>query len=463
MITRISPPKSDIAQSYEYSAYASRWVAHGTPKQEIPLCGMSAQAAYQLISDELNLDGNPTLNLASFVTTWMEPEARQLITESLDKNFIDEDEYPQTKVIHDRVVHMLGRMLHAPDGAVGTLTIGSSEAIMLALLAHKWRWRKRRQQQNSDWSNPNIVFGADVHSCWEKFALYFDVEMRVIPLSENKYTINGEDVLEYVDENTIAVGAVIGTTFTGQVDDLKSINDCLEELQRTRNWDIPIHLDAASGGFIAPFAYPKEKFDFRMPKVRSINLSNHKFGFVYPGLGTVLFRHADDIPEELVFKINYLGGEMPNFSLNFSKGSSCILAQYYNLLRLGRSGYHKIVNNIMTVASYLEKRLIESGNFAILTDVKHLPVVVVKLTEQAGHTTVFALSDELRKNRWIVPAYTLPPDAEHIAVLRIVVKENFTHDMAEMLVSDIDNALQNLKNGHDHSDQFTRGRINRIC
>jgi glutamate decarboxylase len=429
------------------NTYGERWMTEPVPKFSIPERSMEPRAAYQIIHDEMNLDGNPALNLASFVTTWMEPEAEKIMVESLNKNFIDQDEYPQTKVIHDRVISMMANLFNAPDGnkAIGTATIGSSEAIMLGLLAHKWSWRKKREKAKKDASKPNLVFGADVHSCWEKFALYFDVEMRIIPMKKNKYTINADDVSKRVDENTIAVGAVLGTTFTGQVDDILGINDFLVKLKNETGLDIPMHVDGASGGFIAPFVFPDLEWDFRLEQVKSINISNHKFGLVYPGMGTVLFRDESVVPEELIFHINYLGGEMPNYSLNFSRASSIVLLQYYNFIRLGIEGYSRIMKNIMNVASFLEEKLMETGHFKLLTDTKYLPVVAVCLKKKKYGFDVFQLSDALRERGWIIPAYTLPADAQDIAVLRMVVKENFSRDMAESLAEDVEVCIAKLE------------------
>ncbi|BDZ66596.1 glutamate decarboxylase [Methanobacterium ferruginis] len=323
----------------EYTTtYGSRYFSESIPKYEMPEEGMPAKAAYQLINEELNLDGNPILNLASFVTTWMEPEADQLIMDSVGKNYVDNDEYPQTSKIQDRVVNMLARLFNAPHEckSMGTATIGSSEAVMLGLLAHKWTWRKRREKEGKSIDKPNIVMGADVHTVWEKFAKYFDVELKLIPLKDEVYTISVEDVAQEIDENTIAVGAVIGTTFTGQMDPIKEINDMLLEVKKSKGWDIPIHVDGASGGFVAPFIFPDLEWDFRLEQVKSINVSGHKYGLVYPGVGWVIFKDKSDLPDDLIFDINYLGGLMPNYSLNFSKGSNTIIAQYYNLIRLGK-------------------------------------------------------------------------------------------------------------------------------
>ncbi|MBI5458814.1 glutamate decarboxylase [Methanobacterium sp.] len=419
------------------TTYGSRYFSESIPKYEMPEDGMPAKAAYQLINEELNLDGNPALNLASFVTTWMEPEADQLIMDSVGKNYVDNDEYPQTSKIQDRVVNMLARLFNAPHDckSVGTGTIGSSEAIMLGLLAHKWTWRQRRENEGKNWDKPNIVMGADVHTVWEKFAKYFDVELKLIPLKRDVYTITAEDVAQEVDENTIAVGAVIGTTFTGQMDPIKEINDLLVDIKKTKGWDIPIHVDGASGGFVAPFIFPDMEWDFRLEQVKSINVSGHKYGLVYPGVGWIIFKDKSDLPEDLIFDINYLGGLMPNYSLNFSKGSSTIIAQYYNLIRLGKKGYNDIMANMFENTLYLAGELQNSGKFELIN--KNIIVPLVAVTLKEADFSVFQLSEKLREKGWIVPAYTLPANAEDVAVLRIVVKENFGRDMVEMLLEDL--------------------------
>ncbi len=428
--------------------YGSRWCSESIPKHRLPDRSLPPETAYRIVMDELNLDGNPSLNLASFVSTWMEPEAENLFIHGATRNLVDQDEYPQLHVIEQRIIRMQASLFNAPDNeeSPGFSTVGSSEAIMLALLTHKWNWRTKRKAQGLDDSRPNIVFGADVHTCWEKFARYFDVEMRCIPLRPDRYTINGEDVLDTIDENTIAAGAVIGTTFTGQMDDIVQINEKLIQHKHRTGQDIPIHVDAASGGFILPFVAPEFPWDFRLEQVRSINVSNHKFGLVYAGLGSVIFRDKQVLHEGLPFNINYLGGEMKNYSLNFSRSSAMLLVQYYQFLRLGKDGYQRIMDQIMTNASYLEKKLMEQGDFELLTDVEFLPVVVVRLQDESRYT-VFDLSELLRRFGWIIPAYTLPANANSISVLRMVVKENFSRDLADKLLQDIHQSIKALSSG----------------
>ncbi len=442
--------------------YAARSFSHDVPKYRLPAQGMSANAAYQLVHDELNLDGNPALNLASFVTSWMEPQADLLAAETLAKNLIDEDEYPQTEVIHRRVVSMIGRLFHAPVGSqsTGTATIGSSEAIMLAMLAHKRAWQLRREAEGKPADRPNMVMGADVHTCWEKFTRYFEVEQRLVPMEEGRYVIGGAEVAPLLDERTIAVAGVLGTTFTGQMDDLASIDTLLQSVESEHGWRIPLHIDAASGGFLTPFSEPDLAWDFRLPRVRSINVSNHKFGLVYPGMGTVVFREASDLPEDLVFHINYLGGDMPNYSLNFSRPSNSVLLQYFAFLRLGREGYSQIVSSVLTNATALAEKLTAIEGLQLFNDPSRFPIVVVR-AEDPERIDLTLVSQLLRERGWIVPAYTLPPNAQHIDVLRMVVKENFSRDMVDMLAHDMRGAIHVAE--HVRGDRPRRVRQRLHC
>jgi glutamate decarboxylase len=428
--------------------YASRSFSHDIPKYRLPAQPMSADAAYRLVHDELNLDGNPALNLASFVTSWMEPQANLLAAETLAKNLIDQDEYPQTEVVHRRVVSMIGRLFHAPAGSesTGTATIGSSEAIMLAMLAHKRSWQRRREADGESIDRPNIVMGADVHTCWEKFARYFEVEPRVIPMEPDRYTVGADQVEPLLDERTIGVAGLHGTTFTGQMDDLASIDALLARVESERGLYIPLHIDAASGGFITPFSEPDLEWDFRLERVRSINVSNHKFGLVYPGMGTVVFREASDLPEELVFHINYLGGDMPNYSLNFSRPSSSVVLQYFAFLRLGREGYRQVIESVLSNARALAKKLASLDSLEVINDAARYPIVIVRARDPEK-LDLTLLSPLLRARGWIVPAYTLPANAEHITVLRMVIKENFSRDMVDMLAHDLAQAIGVLEHG----------------
>jgi glutamate decarboxylase len=298
--------------------------------------------------------------------------------------------------------------------------------------------------------------GADVHTVWEKSARYFDVELRLIPLQEDTYIISADDVAAQVDENTICVAAVLGTTFTGQMDPIKEINDLLVDIKSTKGWDIPLHVDGASGAFVAPFVRPDLEWDFALEQVRSINASGHKYGLVYPGVGWLVMKDKNDLPEELVFRINYLGGEMTNYSLNFSKSSSTIIAQYYNFIRLGRSGYTDIMTNMMSNSHYLAEKLRDTGKFEIINKQKTLPLVALRLKDAAF--TVFQLSKMLRQKGWIVPAYYLPENAQDVAVMRMVIKENFSRDMVELLFSDIMQAYHSLELSEAEREERAKGK-----
>jgi glutamate decarboxylase len=406
---------------------------------------MDPDAAYELLHTGLMLDGRPTLNLASFVTTWMEPQAEKLIEASLRKNHIDHEEYPAASLMEEACVHMLGDLFNAPDPAevVGVGTIGSSEAIMLGLLAHKRSWRDRRREAGLPTDRPNVVFGAETHVVWDKFANYFDVEMRKIPMKPDRYVINADEVEQQVDENTIAVGVVLGTTHIGEADPIEEINDRLVQIKADEGWDIPIHVDGASGAFIAPFAEPDLEFDFRLEQVASINASGHKYGLVYPGVGWLVFRDRTKLPEDLVFNVNYLGGAQPTYTFNFSRGSAMIQAQLYNFIRLGRQGYAAVVETMLANARHLNERLAASQWFEILNPGLAEPVVTFKLKGEPGFD-VYHLSSRLREHGWIVPAYSLPPDAEDVHLLRVVVRIDLSRQMIDILLRDLMDACEHL-------------------
>ncbi len=425
--------------------YASRELNTKVPKYEMPKTSMLPKTAYNIVHDELMLDGNSRLNLATFVTTWMEPEARQLMSETFDKNMIDKDEYPQTAELEMRCVNMLSHLYHAPeDGeACGCSTIGSSEAVMLGGMALKWKWRERMKAKGRPTDKPNLVIGIDVQVCWEKFCRYWDVEPRFIYMEKGRYIINAEEVIKLVDENTIGIGVIMGTTFTGQYEPVKEINDALDKLNKKTGWDVPIHVDAASGGFIAPFIQPNLKWDFRLKWVKSINVSGHKYGLVYPGVGWIIWRDWGELPEDLIFKVNYLGGDMPTFAINFSRPGNQIIAQYYNFLRLGKEGYRRIMQSLQDTALYLSGEIADLGPFELLTDGSDIPVFAFKLKEETNFS-VFDISEMVRDRGWLVPAYTMPANDEDVAVLRIVVKEGFSRDMADLLLGDLKRILKHF-------------------
>jgi glutamate decarboxylase len=426
--------------------YGTAFLNQDAPDGRLPEVGMEPVDALRLLGEELVLDGIPMRNLATFVTTWMEPQAQQVIAENLHRNYIDHAEYPQTAEIEQRCIRMLADLFHAPGETTGTRTQGSSEAIMLGALSLKWKWRARREAAGKDTDRPNLVFGADVHVVWDKFCRYFDVEPRIIPLQPDKYTIGPEDVEPHIDENTIGVAAVLGTTFTGHADDITGINALLVRLKQERGVDVPLHIDGASGGFVWPFLYPDSQWDFRLEQVRSINVSGHKYGLVYPGIGWLVFREPSDLPDDLVFYENYLGKSDATFTLNFSTGASMVLAQYYNFVRYGHAGYRAIMETMQANTRALRDAIVATERFEIIGGVEEeqLPLVAFRLTEDRGYDE-FDIASQLAAERgWMVPAYTLPPDAEHVTIMRALVKETLSHSLVSTLAKDIHEACATL-------------------
>jgi glutamate decarboxylase len=427
-------------------AYTHRMDLSPMPKYRLPEHGALPDVAERLIGDELMLDGNARLNLATFVTTWMEPQAERLMAASFDKNMIDKDEYPATAAIETRCVNIVADLFHAPtDGnAIGVSTTGSSEAVMLGGLAMKWRWRQRREAAGQDTTKPNMVLGANVQVVWEKFCRYWDVEARYVPVEKGRYVITPEDALARVDENTIGVIAILGTTYTGEYEPIKAIHDALVANNEARGLQTPLHVDAASGGFVAPFLQPDLEWDFRLPNVVSINVSGHKYGLVYPGIGFVIWRDQEHLPEELIFHVNYLGGDMPTFTLNFSRPGNQVVGQYYNFIRLGRSGYTKVMETLRGIATAMSARVAEIGPFSIVSDGSDIPVLSFTVTDDVPYTA-YDVSDRLRYHGWQVPAYTMPENATDVAVLRVVIREGFTSDIASSLVTHLEEATESLQ------------------
>ncbi|MGA7800348.1 MAG: glutamate decarboxylase [Gammaproteobacteria bacterium] len=434
-------PDTDLAPTY-----GSRAMSEPVSKYALPEDEMEPRTAYQLVHDELMLDGNARLNLATFVTTWMEPEAERLMAETFDKNMIDKDEYPQTAEIETRCVNMVARLFHAPEDseAVGVSAIGSSEAVMLAGMALKWRWRARREAAGLPAAKPNLILGSNVQVVWEKFCRYWEVEPRYVPMGEDRYVITPEDVVSRIDENTIGVIAILGTTFTGEFEPIEAIHDAVVRHNDEHGLAVPLHIDAASGGFVAPFIHPELRWDFRLPNVVSINASGHKYGLVYPGVGWAVWRAKEHLPEDLVFHVDYLGGNMPTFTLNFSRPGNQIVGQYYNFLRLGRAGYARIMRSLRDTATELASSIAELGPFETLSDGSAIPVFAFRLKD-ASRYSVYDVSERLRTRGWQVPAYALPPDAQHVHVLRIVVREGFSRDMADMLLTDLTKVVDELE------------------
>jgi glutamate decarboxylase len=410
------------------------------PRYQMPDQGMLPETAYKKIHDEIALDGYAEQNLATFVTTWMEPTADRLYAESFNKNLIDRDEYRQTAAIEKRCIRILADLWHSPspDHTMGVSTIGSSEGCMLGGLALKRLWQNARKKQGKPIDRPNIVFSSAVQVVWKKFANYWDVEPRYVNITPDHPYMGPEGVLSSVDENTIGVIPTLGVTYTGLYEPVAAISKALDELQARTGLDIPIHVDAASGGFIAPFLQPDLVWDFQLARVKSINVSGHKYGLVYPGIGWVIWREAEDLPKDLIFHVSYLGGNMPTLGLNFSRPSAQVLLQYYNFLRLGKEGYYAVQKGSQEVAHFLGKAIMDMEPFELFTDGTDIPVLVWRLRE--GYTTkwnLFDLSRQLRTFGWQVPAYPLPPDMENVTIMRVVVRNEFSMDMAQFFLKNL--------------------------
>ncbi|KAG2115364.1 pyridoxal phosphate-dependent transferase [Suillus discolor] len=461
--------------------YGARYGITSVPKFHIPSKGTSAQTAYQLIHDELALDGSPSLNLASFVNTWMPEPADKLMLENMSKNLIDQDEYPMTQEIHTRCVSILADLWHAPSAhqAIGTATTGSSEAIQLGGLAMKRLWQERRKAEGKSIHEPgpNIVMGANAQVALEKFARYFEVECRLVPVSvESKYRLDPQKAMQYVDENTIGVYVILGSTYTGHYEPVKEMSDLLDEYEQKTGISIPIHVDGASGAFVAPFAHPKLLWDFKLPRVVSINTSGHKYGLAYVGVGWVVWRSKAYLPKDLIFELHYLGSVEYSFSLNFSRPAAPIIAQYFNFVHLGFEGYRAVAKDDLKNARLLSRALDKSGWYTVLSDI-HRPKAKNILQENNHGTTdfdeensenyedglpvvAFRFSDSfqesypeiqqkwiqilLRTKGWIVPNYELAPDLDKVEILRVVIRENATEALVERLLGDIIEITQDI-------------------
>ncbi|TWT59166.1 glutamate decarboxylase [Allorhodopirellula solitaria] len=442
--------RSNVRGSLLDDTYGSADISQTLPKYRMPKAEHDADLAFSVVRDELMLDGNARQNLATFCQTWLDEEIHKIMDLCIDKNMIDKDEYPQTAEIEARCVHMLADLWNAPDETdiIGTSTTGSSDAAMLGGMAAKWRWREKRKAAGKPIDKPNMICGP-VQVCWHKFAKYWDIELREVPLEGDRLIMDPEEVLKRVDENTIFVVPTFGVTFTCNYEPVKEIADALDKLQEETGLDVPMHVDAASGGFLAPFCAPEIEWDFRIPRVKSINASGHKFGLAPLGTGWCIFRDSADLPEDLVFWVNYLGGNMPTFALSFSRPGGQIVAQYYNFLRLGMEGYRKIHMNCYEIAQYLADEIGKIGPFEVLYNgdpQQGIPALSWTLKEgfDTKGYTLFDLSDRLRMRGWQVAAYTMPPKREDLVVQRILVRHGFSMDLGALFIEDLKRCLKHF-------------------
>ena len=442
--------KDTIRESLMDDVYASADPTHRLPKYRFPEKEGSANTVYQVVHDELMLDGNSRQNLATFCQTWVDAEIHQLMDECLDKNMMDKDEYPQSAEIESRCVHMLADLWNSPEAAntMGTSTVGSSEAAMLSGMAMKWRWRKKQAAAGKPTDKPNLITGP-VQICWHKFARYWDVELREIPMEGDRFIMTPEEVLKRCDENTIGVVPTLGVTFTCQYEPVKQVAEALDKLQADNGLDIPLHIDGASGGFLAPFCAPDLVWDFRIPRVKSINTSGHKFGLSPLGVGWVIWREKQDLPEELVFHVNYLGGDMVDFALNFSRPAGAIVSQYYNFLRLGQEGYRKIHSSCYKTAQFLANEVAKLGPFELIYGGQQehgIPALCWKLKDGTDPGfNLYDFADRLRNRGWQVPAYSLPKNRSDLVIQRILVRHGVSMDLASLLINDMKRALEHFR------------------
>ena len=441
----------DKTQEGDVSIFGSKVMREPAPAERIPQHRTRAEIAYQMVKDETFPQTQPRLNLATFVTTYMDDYGTRLMNEAVGINYIDETEYPRVAVMCGRCINMVANMWNTPekgDWKTGAVGIGSSEACMLGGVAAWLRWRERRKAEGKPYDKPNLVMSTAYQVVWEKFCQLWQIEMRTVPITHDHPTLNIDAALDMCDENTICIVPIMGVTWTGMNDDVEALNTALDEYNGRTGYNIPIHIDAASGGFILPFLNPEKKWDFRLKWVYSISTSGHKYGLVYPGLGWVVWKDKKYLPKDMSFSVNYLGASISQVGLNFSRPAAQILAQYYNFIHLGVEGYTEIHSNSMDIAKYCHKAIGKMPCFKNYSETLENPLFIWTMDpdyEKGAKWTLFDLQDKLMQSGWMVPAYTMPKDIEDMVVMRIVVRQGMSRDMADMLIEDITNAVAELE------------------
>lgn len=431
--------------------FGSKEMREPAPAERIPQHGTAADIAYQMVKDETFPQTQPRLNLATFVTTYMDDYGTRLMNEAVGINYIDETEYPRVAVMCGRCINMVANMWNSPEQSewkTGAVGIGSSEACMLGGVAAWLRWRDRRKAQGKPYDKPNLVMSTAYQVVWEKFCQLWQIEMRTVPITHKNPTLDIRKAIEMCDENTICIVPIAGVTWTGMNDDIEGLDKALEEYNKKTGYDIPIHVDAASGGFILPFLNPDKRWDFRLKWVYSISTSGHKYGLVYPGLGWVIWKDKKYLPDEMSFSVNYLGASITQVGLNFSRPAAQILAQYYNFIHLGMEGYREIHSNSMAIAQYCHDAIGKMDCFRNYSDHLDNPLFIWTLKPEYDRTakwTLYDLQDKLMQRGWMVPAYTMPKDIEDMVVMRIVVRQGMSRDMADMLIQDISDSVAELE------------------
>ena len=433
------------------AVYGSEEMMRPAPTMTIPEHPTTPEIAYRMVKDETYAETQPRLNLATFVTTYMDEYATRLMNEAVSMNYIDQTEYPRVAVMASRCINILANLWNTPEkgeSKTGALGIGSSEACMLGGVSAWLRWRKRRQAAGKPYDKPNLVMSAGMQVVWEKFCQLWQIELRQVPLTREQRTLSPKEAIKLCDENTICVVPIAGVTWTGLNDDIEALDKELDAFNKATGYDIPIHVDAASGGFILPFISPETKWDFRLKWVASISTSGHKFGLVYPGLGWVVWRDKSMLPDEMSFSVNYLGAEVTQVGLNFSRPAAQVLGQYYNFIRLGREGYHDVQRNSMEIARYCHQRIGDMECFENYSSEVVNPLFVWSLAEEyekRAKWTLYDLQAVLQQSGWMVPAYSMPKDIEDMTVMRIVIRQGMSRDMADMLLKDIENGVAELE------------------
>ena len=435
----------------ESPVFGSSQMREPAPSQYIPEHRTSSEIAYQIVKDETFPQTQPRLNLATFVTTYMDDYGTRLMNEAIGINFIDETEYPRVAVMCGRCINMVANMWNSPEQAewkAGAVGIGSSEACMLGGVSAWLRWRKRRKDQGKPYDKPNLVMSTAYQVVWEKFCQLWQIEMRTVPITHEHPTLDIKQAINMCDENTICIVPIAGVTWTGMNDDIEGLNKALDKYNSKTGYDIPIHVDAASGGFILPFINPRKKWDFRLKWVISISTSGHKYGLVYPGLGWVIWRDKKYLPDEMSFSVNYLGANVTQVGLNFSRPAAQILGQYYNFLHLGMEGYKEIHSNSMAIAQYCHDQIGKIDCFENYAETLDNPLFIWRLKpeyDKKAKWTLYDLQDKLMQSGWMVPAYSMPKNIDDMVVMRIVVRQGMSRDMADMLIADIKSAVAELE------------------
>ncbi len=453
--------KNVNCENYDTAVFGSEEMLHTAPVDTIPQQGTRPEVAYHLVKDEIIAQTQPRLNLATFVTTYMDPYATRLMNEAISINYIDETEYPRVAVINAKCINIIANLWNTPERnqwKTGALAIGSSEACMLGGVAALMRWKEHRAAQGKPTDKPNFIISTGYQVVWEKFADLWQVEMRTVPLCREKPTLDPEAVIDRCDENTICVVPIQGVTWTGLNDDVEAIDKALDDFNARTGYDIPIHVDAASGGFILPFTDPERKWDFRLKWVLSISTSGHKYGLVYPGLGWVVWKDKRYLPGKMSFSVNYLGADITQVGLNFSRPAAQILGQYYQFIRLGYEGYKQVQNNAMQIARYLHDEIGKMRPFVNYCNEVVNPLFIWHMCRDYARNakwTLYDLQDMLKQSGWMVPAYSMPKNIEDMVVMRIVVRQGFSRDMADMLLADIRSAVSKL----EHLEYPTTSRL----